>query len=113
MLVHSELWILGDVLRSGADPIAGAWNRQSRGASRAHLGRDQHGFIARKNSLTECNALTAVVHSRDSSRSVHAVWLVGEWLGSLSIRVAVASSILPRLAFRYGIAISRHTIDIG
>lgn len=56
--------------------------------------RDEHGLVTGQHSLTERNRLSSLVLGLDTTRTVLAVRLVGEWLVDLPVVVTVQTTIL-------------------
>jgi len=73
-------------------PIAWVWNSQAGGV--VHGGRNQHGFIAWKHSLTERNNTPSFIGNADVVGRCLAVWFIWEWLLDIAVVVTVQSAIL-------------------
>lgn len=65
-------------VRSSACPVGNIGN--SNGDFRGHNGWNQHGLVARKNSLTPGQVAMAFVHSLDSASSLNTVGLLRKGL---------------------------------
>jgi hypothetical protein len=74
-------------MSSRLTPVVGAWD--SNDVPAIDKGGNQHGFVSRKDSLTDGAALSSVVLDADVAYALYAVWLVWERLGHGTIVVAV------------------------
>lgn len=84
------------LLCSRACPVFRA--RDSQSGRVLHVGRDQHSFITRKNSLTDGNVARSLVMAADIARAVDAVRLVRKWLLDVPVLVTEESTVLYSLA---------------
>ena len=80
------------ILRRGASPIVGAWN--SKLCPFFHVGRNQHGLIARENRLAERNVTLGLVLTPYITRTVDTIWLIWERFLNGAAFVTIKSSVL-------------------
>lgn len=68
--------------------------RDSQSSRVLHIGRDQHGFIAWKNSLTDGNVARSLVVAADIACTIDAVGLVRKRLLDVPVLVTEESTVL-------------------